>query len=77
MSDFYKGWKLQGGLCTTNVLVATLEKCERLQKQLDIAVHVLEKYANRDFEEYKPYIWDRGNAARKALVCIKVEELKK
>lgn len=61
----------------SDVLLASIERCERLQKQLDIAVQVLEKYANRDFEEYNPYIWDRGNEARKALICIKVQELKK
>lgn len=30
----------------TDVLISTIEKCERLQKQLDIAVKCLEKYAD-------------------------------
>jgi hypothetical protein len=33
------------GKRSSDVLVATLEKCERLQKQLDIAVKCLEIYA--------------------------------
>lgn len=52
--------KSQNDLSTTNdgkrssdVLLATVEKCERLQKQLEIAVDTLRCYAN-------PNNWD-GN----------------
>ena len=34
------------GKRSSEVLIKTIEKCERLQKQLDIAVECLEKYAD-------------------------------
>ena len=33
---------------SSDVLVATIEKCERLQKQLDVAVKCLERYADHE-----------------------------
>ena len=33
---------------SSDVLVATIEKCEILQKQLDIAIKCLERYADHD-----------------------------
>lgn len=63
--------KSQHELSTTNdgkrssdVLVATLEKCERLQKQLEIAKEVLQEFAD-----------DGYFSANKAL--LEIEELSK
>lgn len=36
----------------SDVLLATIERCERLQKQLDIAVKCLNTYANEDYWLY-------------------------
>jgi hypothetical protein len=33
---------------SSDVLVATIEKCERLQKQLDMAIKCLERYADHE-----------------------------
>ena len=33
---------------SSEVLVATIEKCERLQKQLDVAIKCLERYADHE-----------------------------
>ena len=84
--------KSQDDLPTTNdgkrssdVLVATLEKCERLQKQLDIAVEGLNQYAKpHNVNMYDGgytismgcrYLSDSGEVARKYLQ--RIEELNK
>lgn len=33
----------------SDVLIAAVEKCEKLEKQLKIAVEALKKYANKDY----------------------------
>lgn len=40
------------GSRSSDVLVATIEKCEKLQKQLDIALKCLNTYANEDYWLY-------------------------
>lgn len=84
--------KSQDDLSTTNngkrsseVLLQTIEKCERLQKQLDIAIEGLEKYAEKEkfvmqvrendiIVGYRPF-YDEGEFARKKLKQI--EDLNK
>lgn len=48
--------ELNEGGRKSDVLLKTIEKCERLQKQLDIAVKCLKQYADRDnwYNTYKP-----------------------
>lgn len=54
----------------SNVLIKALEKCEKLEKQLKIAVECLEEYANKAN-------WENGTTADKyntlyfnALYCV-------
>lgn len=71
------------GKRSSEVLLQTIEKCERLQKQLDIAIKGLEKYAEKEkfvmqvrendiIVGYRPF-YDEGEFARKKLK--KIEEL--
>ena len=70
---------------SSDVLVATIEKCERLQKQLDIAVECLEKYAhNENWTHLDSHgggcaVWDIDNEGSElALETLKqIKELEK
>ena len=62
---------------SSDVLVATIEKCERLQKQLKIAIEGLEAYQEDRWsyeDEYENYPWGSGGGwcwAEQALNQIK------
>ena len=69
------------GKRSSEVLLATVAKCERLQKQLDIAIKALEKYSQKTEHivahneytttvEYRSYN-DGGRVAQTALAEIK------
>lgn len=58
----------QGGR-KSDVVLSAVEKCERLQKQLDIAVKCLKQYADRDnwYNTYRPNSLDECPIASKDI----------
>lgn len=50
----------------SEVLVAALDKCEKLEKQLNIAVKALEEYANSDN-------WDTENVEGEYVFCFNIK----
>ena len=50
----------------SDVLIATIEKCERLEKQLDIAVDMLKEYANSDN-------WNTENVEGEYVFCFNIK----